>query len=202
MTNTDGPDSGEWDIDRWGRGPGLPDEAYAHDGLLTKRHARACAFAHLRPRPGELLWDIGAGSGAMGIEWARSAPGARAIGVERNRERLERARGNVARLAPGAVELIAGDAAHVVAGLPAPDAVFVGGGVTSGVLAACVDALRRGGRIVAHGVTLETEEVLVAAYRAHGGALARFAVEHAEPIGRFLGWTPLRTVMQWSARKD
>ena len=181
--------------------PGLPDDAFEHDGLLTKRHQRASAFAYLRPRPGELLWDIGAGSGAMGIEWARAAADARAIGVERNAERAARARRNAARLAPGRVEIVESDAASAVGALPTPDAAFLGGGVTADVLEACWEALRTGGRIVAHGVTIDTEAVLVAAYRAHGGALARLGVEHAEPIGSFLGWTPLRAVIQWSGRK-
>lgn len=181
--------------------PGLPDDAFAHDGLITKRHVRASAFAFLRPAPGELLWDIGTGSGAMAIEWCRAAPGARAIGLERNPERAARARENAERLAPGRVEIREGDAVGLVAELPTPDAVFVGGGATSGVLTASWDALRPGGRLVAHGVTLETEQVLADAFRAHGGQLARLAVETAEPLGRFWAWTPLRPVIQWSCVK-
>lgn len=188
-------------MDEWGSTPGLPDEAYEHDGLITKRHQRASAFAFLRPLPGQLLWDVGTGSGSMAIEWARAAPGATAIGLERNPERADRARANVARLAPGQVEVRVGDAADLVAGLPAPDAVFIGGGATSGVLDACWAALRPVGRIVAHGVTLETEALLVEAYRAHGGQLARLGVEVAEPLGRFLAWTPYRPVIQWSCQR-
>ncbi len=187
--------------DEWGATPGLPDDAFEHDGLITKRHQRASAFAFLRPHPGELLWDVGAGSGAMAIEWARAALGARAIGLERNPERAARARGNVERLAPGAVEIREGDALALLGSLPAPDAVFVGGGATDGVLEAAWAALRPGGRIVVHGVTVETEALLVDAYRAHGGQLARLGVETAEPIGRFLGWTPLRAVTQWSCSR-
>ena len=184
-----------------GTTPGLPDETFDHDGLITKRHQRASAFAYLRPAPGELLWDVGTGSGAMAVEWCRAAEGTRAIGLERNPERAARARANAERLAPGRVEVLEGDAGALLPGLPAPDAVFVGGGATDGVLDACWDALRPGGRMVVHGVTIETEALLVAAYRARGGALARLVVEHAEPLGRFLAWTPHRPVIQWSAVK-
>ncbi|MDO5534817.1 MAG: precorrin-6Y C5,15-methyltransferase (decarboxylating) subunit CbiT [Propionibacteriaceae bacterium] len=188
-------------MDDWGTLPGLPDEAFEHDGLITKRHQRASAFALLRPLPGHLLWDVGTGSGAMAIEWCRAARGARAIGVERNPERAARARRNVEKLAPGAVEVVEGDAAELVAELAAPDAVFIGGGATSGVLESCWAALRPGGRIVVHGVTLETEAILAEAFREHGGQLARLSVEFAEPIGRFWGWTPLRPVTQWSCSR-
>lgn len=184
-----------------GTTPGLPDEAFDHDGLITKRHLRAGAFAYLRPRPGELLWDIGTGSGAMAIEWARAATDARAVGLERRPERAARARANAERLAPGRVLVLEGDALALLPGLPAPDAVFVGGGASDAVLDACWDALGSGGRMVVHGVTLETEALCVERYRAHGGALARLLVEHAEPLGRYLGWTPQRPVIQWSCTK-
>lgn len=182
----------------WGTTPGLPDDAFEHDGLITKRHQRAGALAFLRPLAGQLLWDVGTGSGAIAVEWARAAEGARAIGVERKPERAARARRNIERLAPGRVEVVEGDAVAVIAGLPAPDAVFLGGGVSAPALDACWRALRPGGRIVAHGVTIETEGVLADMVRAHGGQLARLGVEIAEPIGRFYGWTPLRAVTQWS----
>lgn len=188
-------------MDDWGTLPGLPDDAFEHDGLITKRHQRSSAFALLRPLPGQLLWDVGTGSGAMAIEWCRAAPGARAIGLERNPERAARARRNVANLAPGAVEVVEGDAASLLPGLEAPDAVFIGGGATSGVLDACWEALKPGGRIVVHGVTLETEAILADAFRAYGGQLARLSVEFAEPIGRFWGWSPLRPVTQWSCSR-
>lgn len=181
--------------------PGLPDECFEHDGLITKRQQRASAFALLRPIEGQLLWDVGTGSGAMAIEWCRAAPGARAIGVERNPERAKRARRNAARLAPGRVEVLLGEAAEILPGLPAPDAVFIGGGVSDGVLSACWAALGTGGRIVAHGVTLETEALLAGYCRTHGGSLTRLMAETAEPLGRFLGWVPARPVTQWACRK-
>lgn len=178
--------------------PGLPDDVFDHDGLITKRHVRAGAFAFLRPAPGELLWDVGLGSGAMAIEWCRAAEGARAIGLERNPERAARAERNIAALAPGAVEVRVGDVTDLLADMPTPDAVFIGGGGSDDVLARCWAALPSGGRIVAHGVTVETEAVCVAAYREHGGSLTRISIETAEPIGRLLGWTPARTITQWA----
>ena len=182
--------------------PGLPDEAFEHDGLITKRHVRASAFAFLRPVPGELMWDVGLGSGAMAIEWCRAALDTSAIGLERKAERAERARRNIARMVPGRVQIVIGDASRTLQGLPAPDAVFIGGGVTDGVLDGCWAALKPGGRIVAHGVTLDTEALLAQRYREHGGSLTRLLVENAEPLGRFLSWTPARAVTQWACVKS
>lgn len=181
--------------------PGLPDEAFEHDGLITKRHVRAQAFAFLRPLPGELLWDIGTGSGAMAIEWCRAAPGATAIGVERNPRRAARARRNIERLAPGLVSVVDGEAAENLAALPTPDAVFIGGGVTDGVLDGCWQALAAGGRIVAHGVTLETEALLAGQYRRLGGTLHRIMIDTVDEIGRFLSWSPARPITAWAATK-
>ena len=181
--------------------PGLPDDAFEHDGLITKRHQRATAFAFLRPAAGELLWDVGTGSGAMAIEWCRAAPGARAIGLERNPERAARARRNAERWTPGQVQIFEGAASASLAALPNPDAVFLGGAVSDEVLDACWAALRAGGRVVAHGVTLETEALLAERYRRHGGSLARLSIEIAEPLGRFHGWVPARPVTQWACHK-
>jgi precorrin-6Y C5,15-methyltransferase (decarboxylating) len=181
--------------------PGLPDEVFDHDGLITKRHQRASAFAFLRPTAGQLLWDVGSGSGAMAIEWCRAAPGTRAIGLERDPERAARARRNAERMTPGQVEINVGEAAGNIAGLPAPDAIFIGGGVTDGLLDGCWEALGRGGRIVAHGVTLETEALLADWFRAHGGSLTRLMIESAQPLGRFTAWVPARPVTQWACSK-
>lgn len=178
---------------------GLPDDAYDHDGQLTKRDLRASALARLAPRPGALLWDVGAGAGSVGIEWMRAHPTCRAVAVERDPARAARIRANAARLGVPDLEVVEGPAPDALAGLPAPDAVFVGGGATApGLLETCLAALRPGGRLVVHGVTLETEQVLARAHGEHGGELARLAVEHAAPVGGFTGWTPARTVTQWA----
>lgn len=184
-----------------GRGwvPGLPDQAYDHDGQLTKRDLRASALARLSPAPGQLLWDVGAGAGSVGIEWMRAHPSCRAIAVEVNQTRAQRISDNSRNLGVPALRVVCGAAPQVLAELPAPDAVFVGGGLSRpGVLDACLIRLRPGGRLVAHAVTLETEALLVAAYRAHGGELTRIHVEHAAPLGSFTGWTPGRAVTQWA----
>nr|WP_218849046.1 precorrin-6y C5,15-methyltransferase (decarboxylating) subunit CbiE [Nocardioides perillae] len=178
---------------------GLPDEAYEHDGQLTKRDLRASALARLAPRPGEVLWDVGAGAGSVGIEWMRAHPACRTVAVEQHPERAARVARNAARLGVPALEVVTGRAPESLAGLPAPDAVFVGGGATApGVLEACRAALRPGGRLVVHGVTLETESLLAAQRAAHGGELTRVAVETASAIGGFTGWTPARAVVQWA----
>lgn len=191
-----GPVVGSW-------APGLPDAAYEHDGQLTKRDLRACALARLAPQPGQLLWDVGAGAGSVGIEWMRAHPSCRTVAVESDPERAARVARNAARLGVPSLEVVHGRAPDALAGLPAPDAVFVGGGATRpGVLDACLDALRPGGRLVVHGVTVETEVLLAARHAAHGGELTRIAVEHAEPIGGFTGWAPARTVTQWAHTEE
>jgi precorrin-6Y C5,15-methyltransferase (decarboxylating) len=183
----------------WGRAPGLPDAAYEHDGQLTKRDARASALARLAPAPGQHLWDVGAGAGSVGIEWLRTHPTTSATAIEADPERAARITGNARSLGVPGLVVVEGRAPEALAGLPAPDAVFVGGGVSRpGVLDAVLAALRPGGRVVAHGVTLETEAVLARAYAEHGGELVRLHVETAAPIGTFTGWTPARAITQWS----
>ncbi len=185
-----------------GWAPGLPDEAYEHDGQITKRDLRASALSRLQPVPGEHLWDVGAGSGSIGIEWMRSHPSCRTSAVEANPERAARARRNAARLGVPGLLVVDGRAPDALAGLAAPDAVFIGGGATRpGVLEACLAALRPGGRIVVHAVTLETEQLVAAAFAEHGGELTRLAVESNDSIGAFTGWKPARTVTQWYWRR-
>lgn len=188
----EGPRRGGWVA-------GLPDDAYEHDGQLTKRDLRASALARLTPVPGEHMWDVGAGAGSVGIEWLRAHPACTAAAVEADAERAARIARNAARLGVPHLRVIAGRAPEALAALPAPDAVFIGGGATGdGVLAACLAALRPGGRLVVHGVTLETERLVADAHAEHGGELTRIAVETAAPIGSFTGWTPARTVTQWA----
>ena len=182
--------------------PGLPDDAFDHDGQLTKRDLRASALARLAPAPGQLLWDIGAGAGSIGIEWMRAHQTCRAIAVEAREDRAKRAAENAVRLGVGSLRIVIGHAPEALADLPGPDAIFVGGGATdAGVLDAAWSALEPGGRLVVHGVTLETERVLADKYAELGGELTRLHVEHAGPIGTFTGWKPARAVVQWAVSK-
>ncbi|KAA1417147.1 precorrin-6y C5,15-methyltransferase (decarboxylating) subunit CbiE [Nocardioides humilatus] len=182
--------------------PGLPDDAYEHDGQLTKRDLRASALSRLAPRPHALLWDIGAGAGSVAIEWLRAHPLTEAVAVESNVERGERIVRNAARLGAPRLQVVTGRAPEALVGLPTPEAVFVGGGASEHVLALALDALAPGGRLVAHGVTLETEQLLASSYHRHGGELTRISVEHAAPLGGRTGLEPLRTVTQWTFQKE
>ncbi|GAA2724797.1 precorrin-6y C5,15-methyltransferase (decarboxylating) subunit CbiE [Actinocorallia aurantiaca] len=182
---------------------GLPDEAFEHDGQLTKRDVRASALARLAPMPGLLLWDVGAGAGSVGIEWMRAHASCRTIAVESHPDRARRIETNAAALGVPGLRVVHGRAPEALDGLEAPDAVFVGGGATrEGVLDRCWKALRPGGRLVVHGVTLQTEVLLADKYRELGGELVRLSVEQLAPLGAFDGWTPSRTVTQWSLRKE
>ncbi|MER5702833.1 precorrin-6y C5,15-methyltransferase (decarboxylating) subunit CbiE [Micromonospora sp. NPDC002296] len=186
----------------WAAGGVLPDDAFEHAGQITKRDLRASALARLAPAPGQLLWDVGAGSGSIGVEWMRAWPTARTIAIESRADRAALVRRNAATLGVPGLRLVEGSAPDALAGLERPDAVFVGGGATvPGVLEACWDALGTGGRLVVHGVTAETEAVLIERYRRRGGELVRLHVERAEPLGSFTGWTPARAVSQWTVTK-
>nr|WP_239476023.1 precorrin-6y C5,15-methyltransferase (decarboxylating) subunit CbiE [Streptomyces sp. CS090A] len=193
---------------RLGAVPGLPDEAYEHDGQLTKRHIRAATLGALAPAPGELLWDVGGGSGSIAIEWMRTHVSCRAVSVEKDPARAERIARNADRLGVPGLRVVTGPAPASLSelsglsGLDVPDAVFIGGGLTApGLLDACWEALRPGGRLVANTVTLESEALLAERYRAYGGELTRLAVAHAVPVGGFTGWRQAMPVTQWSARK-
>ncbi|SEB78361.1 precorrin-6Y C5,15-methyltransferase (decarboxylating) [Nocardioides exalbidus] len=182
--------------------PGLPDSAFENDGQLTKRDLRASALARLMPAPGQLLWDVGAGAGSVGIEWMRTHPSCRTIAIESDPERAARIGRNAHALGVPDLQVVEGRAPSALTGLEAPDAIFIGGGATrEGVLDACLAALKPGGRLVVHGVTLETEVLLAKAYADHGGELIRIGVENAAPVGTFTGWTPARGVTQWALRQ-
>jgi precorrin-6B C5,15-methyltransferase / cobalt-precorrin-6B C5,C15-methyltransferase len=185
------------------RTPGLPDDAFDHDGQLTKREIRALTLAALGPVPGQLLWDIGAGSGSIGIEWMRTHPASRAIAVESRADRLARIAENARSLGVPGLQIVAGSAPDALAGLPTPDAVFVGGAVSvPGVVEAGHAALPIGGRLVANAVTVETEVVLAGWHARLGGTLTRIMVQRAEPVGGFTGWRPAMPVTQWALRKE
>jgi precorrin-6Y C5,15-methyltransferase (decarboxylating) len=180
--------------------PGLPDDAFDNDGQITRREIRALTLARLAPTPGALLWDVGAGSGSIGIEWMRA--GGRAIALEPRPDRAARARQNAARLGVPDLDLRDAAAPDGLAGLPRPDAVFVGGGATADrVLDISWAALKPGGRLVANAVTLETEARLTAFRAAHGGDLVRLQATYADPVGRMTGWRPAMPVTQFAATK-
>jgi precorrin-6Y C5,15-methyltransferase (decarboxylating) len=184
------------------RSPGLPDDAFEQDGQITKREIRALALAALAPVPGQLLWDVGAGSGSIGIEWMRTHPASRAIAVEPRADRRERIIRNAAALGVPGLVVVPGVAPDALAGLPRPDAVFIGGGVTvSGAVQACWDALDAGGRLVANAVTIEGEIALAGWHGRLGGSLTRISVERADPLGSFTAWRPALPVVQWSVGK-
>jgi precorrin-6B C5,15-methyltransferase / cobalt-precorrin-6B C5,C15-methyltransferase len=191
------------DMPSYARLPGLPDAAYLHDGQLTKREIRAVTLASLAPYPGELLWDVGAGNGSIAIEWLRSHPRNMAIAIEQHPQRLQNIAHNAATLGVPNLQLVAGNAPEMLIDLPRPTAIFVGGGLTvAGVFEACWQALLPGGRLVANGVTVETEQRIFQLQQQYGGNLERIAIQRAAPVGNFLGWKALAPVTQWRVVKD
>jgi precorrin-6Y C5,15-methyltransferase (decarboxylating) len=182
--------------------PGLPDGAYESDGQLTKAEVRAVTLSRLAAVPGQLLWDVGAGAGSIGIEWMRAHPTCRAVAVEASAERAERIARNAARLGVPYLRVVHGQAPDVLARLGAPDAVFIGGGLTTPLLVeTCWDALPVGGRMVANAVTVESEAVLAQWHAKVGGELVRVEVSRAEPVGSFTGWKPAMPVTIWSVTR-
>ena len=181
---------------------GLPDDAFASDGTMTKQEVRAITLAKLMPMRGAVLWDVGCGSGSVAIEWMRGARDAVAFGVEPRADRIALATQNALALGAPRMTLIEGRAPESLVGLPTPDAVFVGGGLTQEAFEIAWDALSNYGRFVANAVTLETEAVLRDLHSKFGGQLIRLSVERAEPVGRLTGWRPAMTVTQWSIVKS
>ena len=174
---------------RLSRLAGLPDSAFKHDGQLTKRDVRAMTLARLAPVPGELLWDVGAGSGSIGIEWMRAHPSCRALAVEADEGRQLLIEHNRDALGVPGLQLIRGSAPQALTGLERPDAIFIGGGVTrEGVLETCWAQLKPGGRLIANAVTLQSEVTLMAWRERHGGELTRIHVAQAQPLGEFDTW--------------
>lgn len=182
---------------------GRDDAMFLNDGQLTKRDVRASAIARLGPLPGQLLWDVGAGAGSVAIEWIRADRRCRAIAIESHPLRADRIRENARIHGVPRLSVTEGYAPGVLADLESPDAVFIGGGATTeGLLPACWDALLPGGRLVVHGVTLETEGLLLRQYARHGGELVRLNIEQAEALGTFTAWKPARPIIQWSISKS
>jgi precorrin-6B C5,15-methyltransferase / cobalt-precorrin-6B C5,C15-methyltransferase len=182
--------------------PGLPDGAYESDGQLTQAEVRAIALARLAAVPGQQLWDIGAGSGSIGIEWMRAHKACRAVAVEAVEERAERIARNATRLGVPYLRVVRGEAPDVLSRLPKPDAVFIGGGLTTPLLVeSCWEALPIGGRLVAAAYRDDSEAVLAAWYARVGGDLVRVAVQHAEAAGDGPSWTEASPVTIWSVNR-
>ena len=178
---------------------GRADDLFEHDGQITKREVRAVTLAALAPRRGELLWDIGAGSGSISIEWMLADPAMRAVAIEANAERAARIRRNAAAFGVPGLVVVEGTAPAALAGLPTPDAIFIGGGGTDdGVMDAAIAALPPGGRLVANAVTLEMEALLLAKHAALGGELVRIAISRETAIGSMSGWRPAMPVTRWN----
>ena len=191
-------DDARWDS----RVGGLPDDAFTHDGQITKRLVRSATLSALSPYPDALLWDVGAGCGSVSIEWMRAARGAKAIAIESNPERAAMIRKNSVQLGAEKIDIVEASAPEGLSGLAIPDAVFIGGGLTgSMVFETCWNALRQGGKLVANAVTVESEALLFDLHREHGGELSRLAVQEAQPVGRFHGWKPHMPVTQWMVIK-
>jgi precorrin-6Y C5,15-methyltransferase (decarboxylating) len=185
------------------RSPGLADAFFEHDGQITKQEIRAVTLAALAPRAGEMLWDVGCGSGSVAIEWALAHPANRAIGIEQRPDRAARARRNALALGAPSVRIVEGMAPVALAGLPQPDAVFVGGGLqAAGLLDAAWATLRAGGRMVANAVTLESQARLFDAQRAHGGVLIRLSIERLDTLGDHRIFRPAMAIVQWAAAKS
>ncbi|PIB23197.1 precorrin-6Y C5,15-methyltransferase [Amylibacter kogurei] len=183
------------------RVPGLPDELFAHDGTMTKQEVRAATLAKLMPMRGALLWDVGCGCGSVAVEWMRAARYARAIGIEPRDDRRVFAAQNALALGVPKLELVSGSVPEKLNGLTAPDAIFIGGGLSIETFDACWEALRPLGRLVCNAVTLESEALLISLHKKHGGQLTKLQINRAEPIGNLTGWRPLMPVTQWSLVK-
>ena len=184
------------------RAPGLADDLFEHDGQITKREIRALTLSALAPRRGELLWDLGAGSGSISIEWLLADASLRAIAIEQRADRAARIRRNAAAFGVPHLQLIEASVPDALPGLPEPNAVFIGGGASApGLIEAAQKALSRGGRLVINAVTLATESLLLACHLRSGGSLTRVDISHAAPIGAEaapMGWRPMRPIVQWT----
>ena len=181
--------------------PGLPDEAYQHDGQLTKSIVRAATVTALAPAPGHVLWDIGAGSGSIGIEWLRAAPRARAYAIEPDADRVARININMHEMGVPELQVVNASAPEALSALPTPDAIFIGGGLTAALAERCWEALSPGGRLVVNAVTLESQTLLIELHERLGGQLTAIAASPVRQVGGYRAFEPLRTVTQWTGLK-
>jgi precorrin-6Y C5,15-methyltransferase (decarboxylating) len=180
------------------RAAGLPDAWFEHDGRITKREIRAMTLSSLAPRRGELLWDVGSGSGSVAIEWMLADPANSAVAVELRNDRAERIARNALSFGVPGLSVVTGEAPHAFAELPRPDAIFIGGGASApGMMDRAYDALNEGGRLVVNAVTLETQAACVDWRARWGGELTQIAIAHAEAVGRYSGWRAAMPIAQW-----
>src|ERR1700733_9528348 len=181
---------------------GLPDEWFEHDGQITKREIRAMTLSSLAPRRGELLWDVGSGSGSVAIEWMLADPANSAVAIELRHDRAQRIARNALSFGVPGLSVVTGEAPHVFADLQKPDAIFIGGGASApGMMDRAYDALASGGRLVVNAVTIETQAACVDWRARWGGELTQMAIAHAEPVGRYSGWRAAMPIVQWRVIK-
>jgi precorrin-6B C5,15-methyltransferase / cobalt-precorrin-6B C5,C15-methyltransferase len=180
------------------RTAGLPDEWFEHDGQITKREIRATTLSLLAPRRGDLLWDVGSGSGSVAIEWMLADPANRAVAIEVRHDRAERIARNALSFGVPGLSVVTGEAPHVFADLTPPDAIFIGGGASApGMIERALSALAPGGRLAVNAVTLETQAACVDWRARWGGELTQIAIAQAEPVGRYSGWRAAMPIVQW-----
>jgi precorrin-6Y C5,15-methyltransferase (decarboxylating) len=184
------------------RTAGLPDEWFEHDGQITKREIRAMTLSSLAPRRGQVLWDVGSGSGSVAIEWMLADPANSAVAIEARHDRAQRIARNALSFGVPGLYVVTGEAPHVFADLAPPDAIFIGGGASApGMIDRAYGALSAGARLVVNAVTLETQAACVDWRARWGGELVQIAVAHAEPVGRYSGWRAAIPIVQWRLTK-
>jgi len=183
------------------RTPGLPDQWFQNDGQITKREIRAVTLSALAPKQGELLWDIGAGSGSISIEWLLQHPNNQAIAIEKNPARAAQIKLNASKMGAPHLEIIISEANLCLEELRQPNAIFIGGGASEALIHKCWGALPIGGRLVINAVTLETQSLLAQNYQQLGGDLIQIQISRAKPVGSFHGLEPSMAIHQWAATK-
>ncbi|UPW11518.1 precorrin-6y C5,15-methyltransferase (decarboxylating) subunit CbiE [Gordonia terrae] len=186
---------------RRSRLPGRPDDAYEHDGQITKSTIRALTVCALGPTGAQTLWDIGSGSGSVAIEWLRADDRGTVVAFERDSERAERLRRNAARHGVAHRLTVRGPAPDELADAPRPDAVFIGGGLDEEILSLAWAALADRGRLVVNAVTVENQALVTRRHGELGGTLRRLSVETVAPLGTMSTWRPALPIVQWAVDK-